>query len=495
MEPFILLAVVVWILHGILKSSKDENEAPTLIRGRRLLFDEELKEESNRAVTRGETFPLGGVEHSINALKSHALILGTTGSGKTLTMQMIANKVLPTIKKGSDRRAFILDGKMDALGQTLSMDVHCPVILLNPLDIRACAWDMAADCNSLATALQIGAVFIPEDSGQNRYFTDAARDLFTGNIEALMLRAPGRWTLRDLIIASRSREIMEDLLSRCPTTRDRAAYFQDEKTFSSIHTTLTSRLAPFGVVAACWDRAPYRISLNDWARSESILIYGSDETTRFAMDAILRVVYQRKSEILLGQTESATRLSVDFLDEVREAGKLTGLSRLLTKGRSKGAAVLLGMQDIDGFSSVHGTRVANEILGQCSLKVFLRLENERIAEWCSKLFGDQEWEEKRFSTTDSSSGKSKTWHRERVVRRLVIASQFLNLPFTNPRNGLTGYYLSPFVGAYLVKQTSQEIDSRSPQTPSSTPSFLPRPSHHQILRPWTGDDRRRLNLL
>lgn len=145
---------------------------------------------------------------------------------------------------------------------------------------------MAVDCNSLATALQIGAVFLPEDSGQNRYFADAARDLFTGNIEALMQLAPGRWTLRELIIASRSREIMEDLLSRCPTTRDRAAYFQDDKTFSSIPTTLTSRLAPLGVVAACWDRARYRISLNGWARSESILGYGSDETTRFATDAI-----------------------------------------------------------------------------------------------------------------------------------------------------------------------------------------------------------------
>ncbi|MFX8836738.1 type IV secretion system DNA-binding domain-containing protein, partial [Acinetobacter baumannii] len=55
-----------------------------------------------------------------------------------------------------------------------------------------------------------------------------------------------------------------------------------------------------------------------------------------------------------------------FLDEVREAGELDGLSRLMTKGRSKGACVVLGFQDIDGMRDVYGDQVANEICAQCN---------------------------------------------------------------------------------------------------------------------------------
>lgn len=495
-----LLGLLWWVailLGSIRRNSSfwsSENRAPRLIRGRNLLMEDEAQRRSRQIVGEGQSFPLGGVDQPWSALTSHVLVLGTTGSGKTNTIRVVIGSVLPGIKPGSDRRAFIYDGKLDMLGYIFGMDVTCPVHLLNPLDIRCSAWDVAADCTTLATAQQIGAVFIPEEDGPNRYFSDAGRDLFVGIIEAFLLHCPGLWTLRDLLLAANSAEMMEHILSLHPVTRARVGYFKEQRTFSSIHTTLTSRLAPFGIVAACWDRARDKVSLNEWARSESILVLGSDETTRFAMDAIVRVVYQRKSEIALGQTESNSRLSLDVLDEVRDAGKLVGLSRVLTKGRSKGCAVILGMQDIDGFASVHGEKVANEILGQCSTKAILRLENERIAEWASKLLGDQEWNELHKSKTKSGGTKSETSHWQRITRRVVLAGELLSIPPTDLVNGLTGYYLSPFIGAFKSTMDAWRLDAQLTPRSNETPNFLPRPSHHQILRPWDEQDKRRLNL-
>ena len=66
-------------------------------------------------------------------------------------------------------------------------------------------------------------------------------------------------------------------------------------------------------------------------------------------------------------------------EEVREAGKLDGLSRLMTKGRSKGVCAVLGFQDIDGLRDAFGDKKASETTAMCSHKAFLCLESGETA--------------------------------------------------------------------------------------------------------------------
>ncbi len=92
-------------------------------------------------------------------------------------------------------------------------------------------------------------------------------------------------------------------------------------------------------IAASWERSSRSISLREWLETESILILGNDEATRTALDAINQVIFKRLSELVLAQSESEseTRRTWIFLDELRQGGRLEELSALLTKGRSKGA--------------------------------------------------------------------------------------------------------------------------------------------------------------
>jgi hypothetical protein len=76
-----------------------------------------------------------------------------------------------------------------------------------------------------------------------------------------------------------------------------------------------------------------------------------------------------------------------FLDEVREAGKLELLGRLLTKGRSKGVALDLGFQDISGMREAYGQELADELLGQCNTKILLRVNSPQSAAWAAKQRG------------------------------------------------------------------------------------------------------------
>ena len=84
---------------------------------------------------------------------------------------------------------------------------------------------------------------------------------------------------------------------------------------------------------------------------------------RAAIDTITQLLGKRLSEQVLATEErpkDRQHTTWFFLDEVRQAGRLDGLSALITKGRSKGAVVLLGFQGIE----VYGREAANELVGQ-----------------------------------------------------------------------------------------------------------------------------------
>ena len=47
--------------------------------------------------------------------------------------------------------------------------------LIHPLDALGEAWDLAAECTTPITALQIASALIPVEDGLNRFFSDTAR--------------------------------------------------------------------------------------------------------------------------------------------------------------------------------------------------------------------------------------------------------------------------------------------------------------------------------
>lgn len=464
-------------------------------RGRTLLTLRSAAARAARHARPSESrLPWGGIGLPCSAASAHFAVMGATGSGKTLTLRLLMQAVLPTIRPGSRSRALVYDAKQDVLSQLAGMNVTCPIHLLHPLDVRGVAWDLAADCHAPATAMQLASILIPAEEGPNRFFTDAARDLLTGALISLHRTIPEQWTLRDLLLVIRDRERLASLLRSVPEVRDRLQYFAEPRTFQNIFSTLAARTAVYEPLAACWDRAGAALGLAGWVQSESILVLGNDESVRSALDALNRAVFQRLTELLLAGPERRETSTWIFLDEVREAGKLEGLGRLLTKGRSKGCAVVLGFQDIEGMREVYGPHVAEELIGQCGNKAILRLENPGTAEWAARMFGDQERYERSRTYPEGGrlAGKSDT--EQLVQRPLVLPSEFLSLPRPGQGQGLVGYYLSPPVGSYRGGMTWRALSKQLYSKHPAVPDYLPRPADDQCLRPWEVADRTRLLL-
>ncbi|MCP5523249.1 MAG: type IV secretion system DNA-binding domain-containing protein [Verrucomicrobiales bacterium] len=430
----------------------------------------------------------------------HFAFVGATGSGKTLLQRLLMQSVLSEVRPGYNRRALVYDAKQDAVSVLAGMDLPCPVHILNPLDARSASWDMAADITCPASALQVASTLIPANQrDSNPFFSNAARHLLHGALLGFIKERPSEWTFRQLLLTVRDAGRLRKLLKAHELTAYLVSYFEPQATFQNILSTILTYTAPYEIIAAAWERSESRVSLRDWVEGESVLVLGNDEANRAAIDTINRLLFKRLAELILAQDEVPEnallpRRTWIFLDEVRQAGRLDGLSALMTKGRSKGAAVVLGFQDINGLRDVYGREAADELVGQCNTKAILRLNSPETAAWASQLFGSHEVvETRRSSNTNrnfrrlgvaagSSSGESLT--DDIAKRDAVLESEFFELPETSPENGLSGFFLSPLTGGFRDTIPGRWLSEHLCPPDPQVPNHVSRPEEHQYLMPW-----------
>jgi type IV secretory pathway TraG/TraD family ATPase VirD4 len=423
-------------------------------------------------------------ELDAKAATHHFCIIGTTGSGKSLTIQIMLKGVLGDLCNGTspDHRALIYDAKKDAHKMLDRMGFPSErVKTLNPFDKDCYEWNMAEDIDSPSSALELASILIPELEESQPFFSDAARDLLSGVIGFFIFERARRkrngeraleWSFRDVLLAMRSKERIMEILSRHPHLRDRLAYFVNDKTGAEIMATIRTKLAPYEIVAACWHRAidektgkKRTISLRDWVEQErTVLILGASETNRQAIDTINRVLFRRIVQLVLDQEESEERRTWFFLDELRQMGQLklsnvNILGSLFTQGRSKGASVVIAIQDIDGLRALYGADEANEILAQCNTKVILRVSSPSTAQWACDLAGKQLAKEEDYSETFTDNRGIKGWpdrfasgdrvsksrNLKLIERDRILAGWFMDRPPTNRKNGIHGFYMTPFL--------------------------------------------------
>lgn len=319
--------------------------------------------------------------------------------------KVVKSRLIEDSEKGDGHRALIYDAKGDIISLLHGMGLSSRIVILNPFDTRSAAWDMASDIDSPAAARQLATILIPEDKNASQpFFASAARDLLTNVIMVFIKLKPGEWTFRDVILAMKSKDRLINLLKKTPETEDLvSAFFEDKRTSDNIMSEIKTRIAPFETVASVWNYSKDKISLRHWVKNEYILVLGSNEEHRATLDPINRVIFQRITELILSQSNSKTRKTWIFLDEIREAGNLESLGRLMTNGRSKGACVVLGFQDIEGMRDAFGKERANELVGQAANKIILNINSPETAKWASELFGSYEFIEEETSENTGSS--------------------------------------------------------------------------------------------
>lgn len=478
---------------------------------------------ASREPQRGVYF--GGVLLPEEAATSHMMLVGSTGSGKTLNLRMLLGSVLPRLLDTPDQRALIFDEKQDAVSHVrgilrqalqgkglapggVEAELDARILITNPFDGRCAEWAIHRDIDEPELALQMATILIPVEQSPNRYFSDAARDLVAGVMSVFVERAEA-WTLADLLYALRSPERLAHVLAQSPEGADLIElHLMGETTTRSVLSTLRSKLAPFDVPATLWRHAGAagrQFSLGDFLQRNQVLILGNYQAARAPIQAINRLLFNRLAELILGLSEDERRRNWIVLDEVRKMGKLDALDDLMTNGRSKGAAVVLGFQDVEGMRSVYGREEAGEITSMPATFGVLRVSGAETPRWASELMGEQEVLQSLRSRSDtlgdsgvlgnisSTSGQSEQLREKKVF----LPSAFRTVPQPERGRPLYGYFCSAFLGSqpYLAEIPPDEVERRLPPRDPAAVDFQPWPKGTPKRLPtWTDADYDRLGI-
>jgi len=490
---------MAWVLPKLvikLLQWRPTTTGPIALRGTRLISYDEAVRRAYAMVRPGRLLINWiGLPFPERLARHHLLLVGGTGSGKSVSIRLLLQTVLATITPGSDRRALIYDAKQDMLEILSGMRLQYDILILNPLDLRSFAWDIAKDVRSPVVALQVSSIFIQDDGHfTTDFFVKAARDLFASVLIALNLRRPCDWTLADVVMILSSTEQTRHLLDSVPATRATARehFERDPETLANVQYTITANLAYLRVLAALWYHTSRKFSIEEWAKSESIIVLGNDESLRCPIDAINRVLFRRIVEVVLSQSESSSRRTWFVLDELKELGKLDALPRLLTKGRSKGVRAVLAFQTSEGLRDVYGDKLADEIAGIPASKAFFHSDSVATAAWASQVIGQAEYREWHKSTTEGKDATTTTTTEHRPTKDAVLPSEILRMPLADDER-FTSYCVTPAIGVY--RGETYFADQLWPK--GTMPNFIPRPPEHQYLdadeeedvaEEWTLDD-------
>ena len=456
----------------------------------------------------GEGPFFGMLELPISSKEGHFCVVGATGSGKTVTIRFFLQRLVPQLDEGPlQGRALIYDAKQDMVPLLAAMGGRCDVHILNPFDSRSSPWDMAKDITEPATAYQMASLIISDPDkadGNSMFFVNTMRNIMSAVIQSFIEFSPLEWTFRDVLLAMATEANLRLVLERTAKGRQVVeACIKQGETFDNIRASIEARISEYEIIAALWHTSSGpSFSLREWLQSRSVLVLGNRESSRKVMDTLNALLFNRLVELINDGPEVSEETTWIVLDEVRRAGKLDKLKDLLLFGRSKGASVLLGLQDVDGLREVYGQNVANEILGQCANKAILWLNSPETAKWASSLFGEEEvidLHRNKSSSSSSifggSSGSLGTSYSENINKRdLVLTSEFLTKSGIFGVGGIGGFYSLQNIGDFKLRVSTDWVRRELLPKDETKLSLSERSVEDQRLKAWDRFDHLRLRL-
>lgn len=407
------------------------------------------------------SFWFGGVKLPIEEIFTHAKICGTSGSGKTQFMRLYMKGALANIGSiGCDDRGLIFDPKSEFAPFFAGLGIPQEnLIFLNPFDARSSAWNMAADIYRSRDASTLANLLIPEkpkSGGSGEFFDKAARRVFAGLTKFFISYAPGKWTLRDLVLGAQNVELVGLLASKDKKLRRDLQVLGSGETAGNVIATISAVIGDeLETVAAYLDYHQQQgrtFTLKDWFNSSSILLLGCDRESEATLQPYNQLLVTRFCELATsGEHLGITHAIFDELPALGKIGKkLDELARL---GRSYKVPLVIAFQGYSSLKEMYGENIANSLIGQCDKSAYLRVLDHQTAEWASKQIGQTKI--RRYTTSSSSSvtkggilggnnstsqsiSQNETYETEPAVRPEDIMN--IEKPDKATRRGIDGFY-------------------------------------------------------
>jgi type IV conjugative transfer system coupling protein TraD len=365
-------------------------------------------------------YSIAGIPFPYAYEQTHTMIVGTTGTGKTVIIKNIISQIR---KRGQSAVIFDLTGTFIESFYDEKRDY-----ILNPFDRRCPNWSFFNDCENEPEIKAAALALIPDvNEGTDPFWQMAARSLFTEM--CIKLISEGRATnqaLIDELMKADLKSIHEALTGTIadPLTSPEAARMAE-----SIRAVFNANADVLQCLPDDGEIFSIRNWINDDEKDGSIL-FVSTTYTQMAMTRALITLWMNTA--LYSQMDRANDpyLNTWFLiDELGALHKLPGLDAGFQTIRNQGGAIVVGVHSFAKMKETYGEHATNNIINLTRNKVLLAVTDPETAETCSKLIGNREVREvdEAYSISNNTNRDTSTLTANTQIEPLVLPDDLMNL--------------------------------------------------------------------
>ena len=356
--------------------------------------------------------------------QSHAMLIGTTGSGKTTELKKIVRQA-----RARGHRAVIFD-----LTGTFVESFYDPErdVILNPMDQRCQAWSIFNDCDTYADFMSAANALIPTGhNAEDDFWQKAARMLFVEmcmKMISLNVRSNGGLAhfLMQADLKALSRQLENTAAS--PLVSPQAA-----KMAESIRATFTANA---NVMRFLPEPAPGEqgFSINRWmtenVQEGSILFITSTHTDLVLNRPLLTLWMDLAVNALFRMGRTRNLRTWFLLDEVHALHRLPAIEHGLQTARAVGGAFVLGMHSFDKLAETYGENGATNLASLARTKLVLATADIETAKRCADFIGNREVRQmdEAYSYGYNNSRDASTITPRKQIENLVMPDDITNLP-------------------------------------------------------------------
>lgn len=352
-----------------------------------------------------------------NAETEHIMICGTTGSGKTNTI----NHLLAQIKQ-LGHKAIIVDtgGGFVERFYDASQDK-----LLNPFEKQTENWDLWSECVEEYDFLELSESLIPPNK-YDSFWSKAAQQLLS---ETLFRLSKNETQSMDVLLEMLLSKPLNEIVHHYKNSFV-SAYVDPatEKTALGIRATLVSAVQNLKHFK---QMNKVSFSIRQWLSHEpdtSWLFMSSLPSQRETLKPLMSAWLSIAVKNLMSMGENRDRRLWFIIDELASLNQIPILMQGLAESRKYGGCFVLGMQDLHQLDVLYGSHVARTLGALMGTKLAFRLDSY-AAKQMSEVFGQQEVlepsESISFGAHQIRDGVSLTVQRN--VRPLISPTDLMKL--------------------------------------------------------------------
>ncbi|WP_156681165.1 type IV secretion system DNA-binding domain-containing protein [Sphingomonas profundi] len=374
-----------------------------------------------RAASLYEPYTLAGVPFPWRLEQSHAMLIGTTGTGKTVALRDLLAQV-----RARGHRAVIFD-----LTGAFIEAFYDPArdVILNPLDARCPQWSVFEDCSDEAAFTAAAEALVPHDGGgSEQFWVLAARMLFVEM--CLKLKADGRATNQalssELMTASLAHvhRLMEGTVADPLTAPEAARMAESIRAVFNANAKALRMLPTTGPL----------FSVRDWVEGEGApggFLFVSARYVDMAVASRLLTVWMDTAMNTLMAAPRSSDLRLWFLfDELGALHRLPALEKGLQTARNYGGAIVVGVHAYAKLKETYGDNMAMTLAALARTKLVLATADRESATWCSDFIGHRQFREMEegYSYGYNNARDAVSLTPRRQIEPLLLPDQLMNLP-------------------------------------------------------------------